>query len=112
MSLVSTLQRRRTFASPGEGARLTCDVALNCHTDYASLNDRHTHVLVESKSATGSSEADHLLRHLGVRPISLSKYAVGIAALHPEVPGNPWHATLHRYFQPPQWHTQPQRLSA
>jgi hypothetical protein len=107
------LYRRTTFTSRSEGARLTCDVALSCHTEYASMNDRHTHVLVESKSANGSSEADKELRHLGVRPISLSKYAVGVAALHPEVPGNPWHATLQRYFERPQWYNaEAQRFSA
>ena len=31
-----------------------------------------------------------------------SKYAVGVAALHPALPPNPWHQTLRRYFTPPQ----------
>jgi hypothetical protein len=95
------LYRRTTFTSPVEGARLTCDVSLSCHTERASMHERNTHVLVESKSANGSSEADRLLRKLGVRPISVSKYCVGIAALRPEVPANPWRATLDRYFQSP-----------
>jgi hypothetical protein len=38
---------------------------------------------------------------LGARPISISKYGLEIAALHPEVPSNPWHAILHRYFEQP-----------
>jgi hypothetical protein len=95
------LYRRTTFASSVEGARLTCDVALSCHTERASMHDRGSHVLVESKSANGSSKADQMLRRLGVRPISVSKYCVGIAALHPEVPANPWHTTLDRYFEVP-----------
>ena len=99
--MLINLYRRTTFASPVEGARLTCDVALSCHTERASMHDRGSHVLVESKSANGSSEADQMLRRLGVRPISVSKYCVGIAALHPEVPANPWHTTLNRYFEVP-----------
>jgi len=99
--MLINLYRRTTFASPVEGARLTCDVALSCHTERASMNDRGAHVLVESKSANGSSEADQMLRRLGVRPISISKYCVGIAGLHPEVPANPWHTTLSRYFEVP-----------
>jgi hypothetical protein len=95
------LYRRTTLASPVEGARLTCDVSLSCHTERAGMTDRNTHVLVESKSANGFSQADQILRRLGVRPMSVSKYCVGIAALHPEVPSNPWRATLARYFQPP-----------
>jgi hypothetical protein len=98
--MLINLYRRTTFASLGEGSRLTCDISLSCHTDRASMSDRGRHVLVESKSANGSGEADQMLRHLGVRPISVSKYCVGIAALRPEVPANPWRKTIDRYFQP------------
>ena len=56
--------------------------------------------MVESKSAGRRSVADRILRDLGVRPASVSKYAVGVAALHPELPSNPWHQTLWRYFEP------------
>jgi len=35
-----------------------------------------------------------------VRPASVSKYCVAVAALHPELPSNPWHQTLKRYFEP------------
>ena len=60
---------------------------------------RH-HVLVESKSSGRGSAPDRILRELGVRPASVSKYCVGVAALHPELPSNPWHQTLRRYFEP------------
>jgi hypothetical protein len=98
--MLINLYRRTTFASPVEGSRLTCDVSLSCHTERASMTDRGQHVLVESKSANGAGEADQMLRQLGVRPISVSKYCVGIAALRPEVPANPWRTTLDRYFEP------------
>jgi hypothetical protein len=99
-ALVS-LYRRTTFASLSEGARLTCDVALSCHTADASLADRGTHVLVESKSASGNSQADQMLRRLGVRPVSMSKYCVGVAALYPWVSDNVWRTNLSRHFEPP-----------
>ena len=57
-------------------------------------------MLVESKSSARGSAADRILRELGVRPASVSKYCVGVAALHPELPSNPWHQTLRRYFEP------------
>jgi hypothetical protein len=95
------LYRRTTFASPPEGSRLTCVISLSCHTRRASITDRNAHVLVESKSTDGSGQADRILRRLGVRPTSMSKYCVGIAALHAEVPANPWRATLARYFEEP-----------
>ena len=33
-----------------------------------------------------------------MRPASVSKYCVGVAALHPELPSNPWQQTLRHYF--------------
>ena len=52
-------------------------------------------------SSTGRGSApDRILRDLGVRPAKVSKYCVAVAALHPELPSNPWHQTLQRYFQP------------
>jgi len=48
----------------------------------------------------GGSAADRILGELGVRPASVSKYCVAVAALHPELPSNPWHQTLRRYFGP------------
>jgi len=99
--MLINLYRRTTFAALDEGSRLTCDVALSCHAPQASVTDSGTHVLVESKSANGMSRADQMLLHLGVRPASISKYGLGIAALHPEVPNNPWRAILKHYFDEP-----------
>jgi hypothetical protein len=95
------LYRRTTFAAPSEGSRLTCDVAVSCHSAQASIWDNGSHVLVESKSANGDGQADRMLRWLGVRPVSVSKYCVGIAALYPGMGGNPWRTVLHRYFDQP-----------
>jgi VTC domain len=95
-----TTYRRTTFVSRTGEARLTCDVGLECLDLQNEVRDTGTHVLVESKSATGSGPADRILRELGVRPASVSKYCVGVAALHPELPSNPWHQTLRRYFEP------------
>ena len=62
---------------------------------HHEVRDTGTHVQVESKSGgQGGSAADRILRELGVRPASVSKYCVAVAALHPELPSNPWHQTL------------------
>jgi VTC domain len=97
-TLTSTY-RRTTFVFRTGQARLTCDVELVCRDGRAQVRDTGTHVLVESKSALHGSPADRLLRELGVRIVNVSKYCVGVAALHPELPSNPWHATLRRYFE-------------
>ncbi len=95
-----TTYRRTTFVSRTGEARLTCDVGLVCRDDRHEVRDTGTHVLVESKSSGRGSAPDRILRELGVRPASVSKYCVGVAALHPELPSNPWHQTLRRYFEP------------
>ncbi len=98
-----TTYRRTTFVTRTGDARLTCDTGLVCLDMENEVRDTGTHVLVESKSGgQGGSIADRILRELGVRPASVSKYAVAVAALHPELPSNPWHRTLRRYFTPPQ----------
>jgi hypothetical protein len=98
-----TTYRRTTFVTRTGDARLTCDTGLVCLDMQNEVRDTGTHVLVESKSGgQGGSIADRILRELGVRPASVSKYAVAVAALHPELPSNPWHRTLRRYFTPPQ----------
>jgi VTC domain len=98
-----TTYRRTTFVTRTGDARLTCDTGLVCLDLEHEVRDTGTHVLVESKSGgQGGSAADRILRELGVRPASVSKYCVAVAALHPELPSNPWHQTLRRYFEPRQ----------
>jgi hypothetical protein len=105
--VLTTHYRRSTFVSTREGARLTCDVALRCSDGRREVHAAADHVLVESKSAArGGSSADRILRDMGIRPARISKYCVGVAALHPAMPSNPWHPVLRRYFG---WHPQPAR---
>jgi hypothetical protein len=95
-----TTDRRTTFVSRTGEVRLTCEVGLICSDVHHEVRDTGTHVLVESKAAGQGGAPDRILRELGVRPASVSKYCVAVAALHPEVPSNPWHQTLRRYFEP------------
>ena len=97
---LATTYRRTTFVSRTGESRLTCDVGLVCHDGRHEVRDTGTHVLVESKSSGRGSAPERILRELGVRPAAVSKYCVGVAALHPELPSNPWHRTLRRYFEP------------
>ena len=57
-------------------------------------------VAVAAVSGRRSAAVAVRMRELGVRPASVSKYCVAVAALHPELPSNPWHQTLRRYFGP------------
>jgi hypothetical protein len=96
--VLTTTNRRATFASHTEAARFTCDIGLICRDSNGEVSARGDHVLVESKAGATGSLADRTLRDLGVRPVSVSKYCIGIAVTHPEVASNPWHRTLRRYF--------------
>ena len=50
--------------------------------------------VVETKNLATPSPADRALWDAGHRPARISKYATGMALLHPELPANRWYRTL------------------
>jgi hypothetical protein len=82
--------RRTTFAAPDGSARITCDHGLRWTDTRSVVEGFPDHVLVEVKSADAVTAMDRALTELGVAPVSLSKYCVGQALLHPELPSGPW----------------------
>ncbi|MQA73468.1 MAG: VTC domain-containing protein [Solirubrobacterales bacterium] len=93
-----TAYRRATFVARDGSARLTCDHDLLVSSEDRAERALSDHVLVEVKSAHGASFVDRALAALGLAPVSVSKYCVGMALLHPELPSGPWDALLERYF--------------
>jgi hypothetical protein len=72
--------RRITLAAREGSERLTCDLAVQLSRpggDATSMRDGV--ILVETKSESGDSPADRALAELGLEPISLSKYRVGMS---------------------------------
>ena len=53
-------------------------------------------VVVETKSAGRASAADRWLWRSGHRPLRISKYALGVASIHPELPSNRWNRAMKR----------------
>lgn len=97
--LVPALQNsytRATLVDPVDGERVTCDVQLR-YADAASTVYGPDMVIVETKSADGRGISDRALASLGIRPVSMSKYCLGVASLHPELPANKWSRLLKRY---------------
>ena len=94
----STAYQRSTFVAVDRSTRITCDHDLVCSNDGASVSALRDHVLVEVKSATTPSFVDRALAELDVEQISISKYCVGVALLHPDLPSDPWDSVLGRYF--------------
>ncbi|MDO4888550.1 MAG: VTC domain-containing protein [Actinomycetaceae bacterium] len=93
-SLRSTY-RRSTLHLP-TNSRLTIDQGLSLADPTGIPRFRIPNVVVETKSAGRPSEADRWLWRHGLRPIRFSKYAVGMAQLHDELPANRWRRALNR----------------
>lgn len=88
---------RATFVNPIDGERVTCDVELS----YANKENRVAGpdlIVVETKSADGHGASDRALAELGIREVSMSKYCIGIALLHPQLPANRWSRLLEQRF--------------
>ena len=94
---VTTTYSRATLVDLAGGSRLTLDVDLVC-TGRTRRAAPDGHVLVETKAVGRGGPADRVLAGLGLRALSVSKYCVGVALLHPDLPANPWHRTLCRHF--------------
>lgn len=90
---------RATFVDLDAGLRITCDVELSFGGPERSVVVPPGSVLVETKSASGRSDADRLLHRLGRREVTISKYCAGIA-LTTGLPAHRWHRTLRRYLAP------------
>ncbi|MEV6799902.1 polyphosphate polymerase domain-containing protein [Micromonospora rifamycinica] len=93
-----TSYRRTTLLLPTTASRVTID------TDLCWQDDHHTLRLpavavVETKTRSAASPVDRLLWQRGTRPVRISKYATGLAALRPELPDTPWRRTLRRHFR-------------
>ena len=113
--VMATTYRRTTLHLPDDGARATIDTDLTW-TAFASGEDgegeergsgtRATRrgaprpagplAVVETKNPARCSPTDRYLWASGHRPSRISKYATGMAVLHPELPANKWHRLLTR----------------
>lgn len=98
LSPTMTTGYQRTTLLNDDGARFTIDSELVCGAPDGSLIRLTDRVLVETKSPGAVTTLDRLLWQRGIRPISVSKYCTGLAALRPELPSNKWHRTLRTHF--------------
>lgn len=90
--------RRSTLALDGADARITIDrdaAWFRAGVPGLTLGDR---VLVETKTTGPPCEVDRLLWRRGHRPLSISKFATGLAALETQLPSNRWHRVLQRHI--------------
>jgi hypothetical protein len=91
---LTTSYRRTTLLLAGTAARVTVDVALAWRAaggDTSALSDV---ALIETKTCGPPCAIDRALWRAGHRPVSISKYATGLAMLHPHLPAHPWNRLL------------------
>lgn len=100
--VLRTLYTRLTFLLP-EDCRVTIDADLLLQSQSTSRNQDQMagtttslggHVVVETKSCGTPSEADRVLWRHGVRPVRISKFALGVACAHPELPVHRWNRVV------------------
>jgi VTC domain len=97
-AVLTTAYHRATLVDPAQGNRVTCDVNLRFESPDHCFGPWDRFVLVESKTTGADSPVDRALRRLGSRPLSLSKYCVGMAVLDPRLPANRWNRELRAHF--------------
>jgi VTC domain-containing protein len=87
---------RFTLVLPDD-SRVTADTELSWRA-----GDREVRLpgmaVVETKTGAAAGAADRGLWQRGHRPIALSKYATGLAALRTDLPAAPWRRVLRRHF--------------
>ncbi|GAA2588608.1 VTC domain-containing protein [Winogradskya consettensis] len=105
---LTTEYERTTLFVASTGSRVTIDRRLAWSLPDGTTTGTPGRVIVETKSERSTSPVDQLLWSMSHRPCAISKYATGLAALHPDLPANRWHRIL-RAFQP---QTQPTPASA
>nr|WP_315266344.1 polyphosphate polymerase domain-containing protein [Microbacterium lemovicicum] len=95
---LTTRYRRATFVSADRAARATVDVDLEWDDVAGPVLTTPHLVILETKSPAAASDVDRVLWRAGHRPVSISKYATGMAALHPHLPRNKWARLLRGPF--------------
>ena len=95
---LTTRYQRTTFLETTSHSRITVDVGLECIAPDGSRVSLASTAVVETKTAGRPCEFDHLLWGVGHRPVNVSKFATGMAALNPSLKANKWNRILRHHF--------------
>ncbi|MCW2817021.1 MAG: uncharacterized protein JWN84_4476 [Nocardioides sp.] len=97
--VLTTAYRRTTLLLPAGSTRVTIDVDLGWTSVITGKDLERTSIaVIETKTGSTPSAVDRLLWSHGHRPVRLSKYGAGMAALHHELPHLKWHRALDRHL--------------
>lgn len=92
--VLASSYRRATLLFERSGVRATIDVDLAWSNRRGERLHTRGFALVETKSLARAPFLDRMLWRSGHRPVAISKYCTGLAALSPQLPANRWHRTL------------------
>jgi len=100
-----TRYRRATLYLPATESRATVDLDLSWTTTDSRGSEgtslaTPSLAIVETKSGSSPSRVDRVLWSHGLRPVNISKYGVGMAAIYPALPSNKWHRVLEATLLP------------
>ena len=98
--VLTSRYERATITLPAAGVRMTLDVGYRCIDAEGATTGLERELIVETKTAGPPSAIDRALWSAGHRPLKISKYATGLAALHPDLPANRWAPVLRAHFRP------------
>ena len=85
---------RTTLLDRLDGSRATLDREVNLGIPDGEAVVLGEHSILETKSVGAATEADRWLWAHGHRPTSFSKFCIGMALQHTELPANKWNRTL------------------
>lgn len=97
---LTTRYLRSTLYLPTTASRATIDVDLSWEDHHGRRLTLPDLAIIETKTGSAASAVDRLLWTHGHRPVSISKYATGLAALNPALPAARWRRPLSRHFSP------------
>lgn len=86
--VVDVAYQRATLAAPEVGHRVTVDHGVRCERNGHVVELDTGHVIVETKGGMVPGGADALLRDLGQRPRSFSKYVASVSLTEPQIADN------------------------
>ena len=107
-----TTYGRTTLYVPSSQSRATIDTNLGWHLPGDGQLDRPDMVIVETKSGSRASTVDRVLWAHAHRPVAISKYGTGLAALRDDLPSNKWARVLRQRFDRPAQRSDRPALSA
>ena len=102
-ALVPTLAstyHRCTLALGPDRVTIDTDLGWTALGQSPSDLDRPGLAIVETKAGATPTLVDHTLWRLGHRPVRVSKYGSGLAAVRPDLPHLKWHRVINQHLRP------------